>query len=666
MSDIKQKILKELQSNFFPNLEFLYSKEVLDISLDLLEELLEIDKKNFEKLIKIPYEKLSFDSFEEESLLDYFWSLLNHYKNVNSNEQIRNIIENFRPKIEDFWNYVAYNKPYYKALLYVNKNLELDLEQKRIMHLRIKSFKDRWISLSKQKQEELKKINLELSKLADLFDNNIIDDEKGFEYIINNIDDIKNLPKEVLQEAKNKALKKNEKWYLFDSDPTSTQAIMKYCDSVKIRKYFETKTYSVASKWKFDNRKIILKLLKLKLKKAKMLWYNNFAELSLNKKMAESPKQVTDLIEWISAKAKVKAKKEIQELKKYFKINKINSYDLAYYSRKYKEEKYSIDEKKLKQYFEFNNSLDYLFEFASNFYWITMKKLDVKTYSEDVLVYEVYKNKKLISYFFLDPFYHNLKMHWAWANTLRHKTYLWKNPKVPIIYNVCNFQKTKWKITLYIRDVETIFHEFWHALHKMLSESKYSELWWANVEWDFIEVPSQITENWVSEKESMSLLAKHYKTNKTLDLKTLDKLEKLKTFMSWCFVVRQNEFALVDMSIYQMKIPKSIDKLDENILKLVNKYSFFKRRKNYKMYCSFSHIFWWWYAAWYYSYMWAEILEADIFEKIKQMWMFDFKTWEKFVKTILWQWTRKKASELFFDFMWREVDDKAFLKRKWI
>jgi Zn-dependent oligopeptidase len=236
--------------------------------------------------------------------------------------------------------------------------------------------------------------------------------------------------------------------------------------------------------------------------------------------------------------------------------------------------------------------------------------------------------------------------------------------KVPVIVNVCNFQKAlNWKTTLYLRDVETIFHEFWHALHEILSESKYSELSGFWVEWDFVELPSQFMENRVSDEESLSKLAKHYETWNSIPNDLMEKLDKLKTFSSWIFWIRQNEFALLDMNLYKQKPPKTTKDLDKETLKIINKYSLFKRKDDYKMYCSFSHIFWWWYAAGYYSYMRAEILELDVFSKVKQMWMFEPKTGKKLLDTIIWQWTRKKASELFFDFMWRKVDDKAFLER---
>lgn len=660
----KEKIIQELKNKKFPDLKFLFSNEVLDMASEILEQELENEKVKFEDFLKLENSSLTFDSFEDESILDYFWSLLNHFESVESSDKVRNIIENFRPKLQDFSNEVAYSKPYFEKLEYVNNTLSLDLEQKRIMDLRIKSYKDRWIDLPIEKQAEIKKINKKLWELSDKFTNNIVDDEKTFEYLITDFELIKDLPKEVLEVAKIAWEEKGG--YIFDSDPTSYSAIMKYCTSQKVRQDFEKASYTTASAWKFDNREIVLELLKLKDAKAKLLWYKNYAELSLKDKMADSPEQVFELLNSVSAKAIKKAELDLKEVKDYFKLDHIETYDLAYYTRILKEEKYSLDEKVLKNYFEFEDVLSYLHRFIENFYSLEIKESSIESYNSDVRVYEIYKEGKLISYYFLDAFYRKWKRPWAWADNLREKEYF-PDFGVPVILNVCNFQKANsWKTTLYLRDVETLFHEFWHALHELLSESKYSELSGFWVEWDFVELPSQLLENWVSDKDSLKKLSKHIETWENFSDEIMTKLEKIKTFMTWVFVARQNEFALLDMSLYSSEIPKSTEELDKKILEIVNKYSIFKRGDDYKMYCSFNHIFGWWYAAGYYSYMWAEIIEADVFSRIKEMWMFSPETWEKLLKTIIWQWTRKKATELFFDFMWREVENKAFMERYWL
>ena len=662
--NLKERVINELKNKNFPDLKFLFSSEVLDLALQIFEEELEKEKIKFDDFLNKENISLTFDSFEDDSVLDYFWSLLNHFESVESSDELRNIIETFRPKLQDFSNEVAYNKAYFEKLKYVNNNVSLDLEQKRIMDLRIKSYKDRWIDLPLEKQDEIKKINKKLWVLSDKFTNNIVDDEKTFEYLITDFELIKDLPKEVLEVAKDAW--KDKWWYLFDSDPTSYSAIMKYCSSQEIRAHFEKASYTTASAWKFDNREIVLEILKLKDKKAKLLWYKNYAELSLNDKMADSPEQVFELLNSTSEKAIKKAELDLKEVKDYFNLDHIETYDLAYYTRILKEQKYSLDEKELKKYFEFEDVISYLHRFIEEFYSLEIKKVELETYNSDVRVYEIYKDNKLVSYYFLDAFYRKWKRPWAWADNLREKMYFPYN-WVPVILNVCNFQKANtWKTTLYLRDVETLFHEFWHALHELLSESKYSELSGFWVEWDFVELPSQLLENWVSDRDSLKKLSKHIETKEPFSEDIILKLDKLKTFMTWMFVARQNEFALLDMSLYSSEIPNSVNELDEKILEIVNKYSIFKRWDDYKMYCSFNHIFGWGYAAGYYSYMWAEIIEADVFSRIKEMWMFSPSTWEKLLKTIIGQWTRKKASELFFDFMWREVDNKAFMERYWL
>ena len=617
----------------------MYSKEVLDVALEVLRDLLKQEKQKFEEMLKTPKEKITFETFEDEEKLWYFWNLLNHLQWVNRSDRIDKIIETFEPEYLDFANEISFSKPYFEMLVYCLENCKLTQEQERILKERIENFKLRWINLSKDKQDELKENNKQLSKLSQDFTNNITKDKANWEYLIKSFEDIKNLPKTTLEKAKKQAQEKRLEWYLFTADPTMQWDIMQYCDSEKIRKDFYLASNSFASSGKYDNRPLILEILKSKKKRAKILWYNNYAELSLERKMAETPEQVIDLIEWISKKALKKAKKEIEELKKYFDLKELNPWDLAYYTRLYKEEKYDIDTKKLKEFFEFDNVLIYLHNLVNKIYGIELKQIKEEIYSDDVKIYEVYKDNKLISYYFLDAFYRETKRPGAWADNLREKDYI--NHKLPIVVNVCNFAKNKtWENILSLSDVETIFHEFWHALHEMLSESKYSELSWFNVEWDFVELPSQLHENWVKDKESLKKLAKHYKTGEALDNSIIEKLEKLDTYMSWLWVSRQNEFALLDMYLYKEEAPIDIKQLDKKVLELINKNWIFKRGEEYKMYCAFNHIFGWGYAAWYYSYMWAEILEKDIWEEIKKHWIFNREIWEKFIKTILWQWTR--------------------------
>jgi oligopeptidase A len=296
-SELKNKIIFELEKKEFPNLKFLYSKEVLDVSLDLLREMLNEERSKFEKLLQIPKEKISFEIFDDKDNLSYFWHLLNHLNNVDKTEKIKEIIEEFEWEYIEFWNEVAYNKDYYEMYVYCLENCELDTEQKRIIEETVKNFKLRGIDLDYNKQKELKEINKTLAELSNKFSNNIVDDEANYFYKVSDYNDIKDLPQTTLNLAKQLAEKKGKDWYLFNADPTAYSDLMKYCSNSKIREEIYRDFMNFATKLKFDNRPLILEILKLKNKKAKILGYKNFAEYNMQKKMADSPEQVFELIE---------------------------------------------------------------------------------------------------------------------------------------------------------------------------------------------------------------------------------------------------------------------------------------------------------------------------------------------------------------------------------
>ncbi len=675
--NIKEKIIKELEKKDFPDLKFLYSKEVLEVAPEILQELLEEEKLDFEKKLKLKNEEISFKIFNEDGILWDFWSYLNHLNSINSSEKIRKIVENFELKITEFTNEVAYNKRFFEMLVYCLENCKLDVEQKKIIFESVKSYKLRWINLDKKFQEKLKKINIKISKLSTNFSNNVLDSEKKFEYFLETDEFLKEFPKSDLENAKTLAEKKTSPqpsptgegvikeykwWYAFDSSAWSYTSIMKYCSSSKIRKYFSVEFSKFASSWKYDNRKNIIKILKLKNKTAKILWYKNYAELSLEYKMAKSPKEVLNLLEKLNKKAKKKALKEIEEIKKFFNLKKINSWDMSYYSRILKEKKYKLDDKKLKQFFEFENTKKILFETVEKLYWIEIRLLkNVEKYDENIEIYEIYKWEKFISYFIWDYFFNTNKRSWAWADELREKF----ETKKSIVLNVLNIVKSKnSKTLLTLWEVETLFHEFGHAIHCILSRSKYSSLSGFWVEWDFVELPSQLMEKWALEKETIVNVAKHFETWEKISDDLLLSLENLKNFWTGNFILWQNMYSIIDMMFYSGKKFKNVKSLDKKFLKKVNKLSIFKKNKNYKMYCSFKHIFSGWYSAGYYSYMWADIIVDEIWTEFKKHWVYDKKIAKKFEQKILWAWCLKDAKVMFKDFMWREVKLDAFLEEK--
>ena len=664
LDDLKNRVIFELERSDFPNLEFLLSEEVLDEAKNILEDLLEEAKKEFNELLNTSNEDITFEAFSKKSKLSYFRKLLQYLNLVNSNKKIRSVINSFWSKITDFHNEKKYSKRYFDILKYLIEKGGLNEEQEKILNDAIRDFKIRWIELSKEKQEELKIINKRLSKLWTKFSNNVMDSKKEFEYFLETDEFLKELPETDLENARIRAEKKWKKWYLFDASMSSYISIIDYCSDSGIRKYFMDTFNSFASSWKLDNRKIVLEIINLKNKKAKILGYNNYAELSLEHKMADSPEQILDLIIQISEKARAKALDETNEIKDFFNLDKLELWDIFYYSRILREKKYNYDDKKLKEYFEFNNTKQAIFDTVEKLYWLKMVAIDVDgKHDENVEIYEVYKDGKLISYFLWDYFYNENKRSWAWASELRKK----HNGKIPIVSNTMNFMRSESSDTLLtLWEVITMAHEFGHAIHSMLSKSEYSELTGFWVEWDFIELPSQLLEKWVSERDTIVNIGKHYKTWERIPEDLLENMEKLKHFGKWLQIINQCVYGIVDMMFFSGEYFESVEDLEKFFLENVNKFSIFQRDNNYKMYTSFSHIFSWPYSAGYYWYMWANIIVDEIWVKFKEKWIYDKEFAAEFLDKILWAGSIRSASEMFYDLMWRGVESKAFLKEKWL
>ena len=667
---MKSQILNALSQSWIPDfslfLSFKSEKEVLALLFDLLEQ----EKNNFhtllaklqdnssrEALLNLPNAQL-FEILElnvNENQLSTLWNLVNHLYSVGLAPKFREIIEQFQEEYLTFSDEISYNQEYYLINRDAAQKEGRTREEIRIFTLRLEDFEHRGINQPEAIQSQIKTINQKIAKLSDQIQNNVVDDQQNFSYTTDNLEAFAHMPALSLEKIKNTS---KENWKLtIDADPNILIDILRYCDERQIRQDIYWIREERASKAPYNNKPLILELLKLEEEKAKLLWYWNFADYQLKLRMAGNPESAKNMIHQIFEKAFPKAQEEIETLKNHYQLDKLEPRDLAYYTRKYKEEVFELQEEKLKEYFEFTHILNWLHSFVGKFFGIEIKKT---WETKDNLYYEVFKDWNLISYFFLDAFYRPGKRPGAWADILRAKN----ANQLPIILNVCNFQKAQsWPTLLKLSDVETLFHEFGHALHAMLAESKYPELNGFNVEWDFVELPSQLLERWASEPESLQQLSKHYQTWATLPNKILENIKKLSTFMMGNWVIRQNELAILDLTLYSESTPENIETLDQKILEIVNQYSLFKKDEKYQMYCSFLHIFGGGYAAGYYSYMRAEALEADVFSKIKKKGLFNPEIWHQYRDHILAQGTKKPAIELFEDFMGRELNPQALIEK---
>ncbi|MBT4936704.1 M3 family metallopeptidase [Candidatus Peregrinibacteria bacterium] len=667
-----EKITKRLHTKGLIDYHFLSSKEVIKNYEKILEHFLEESKKSFESILQTPKEKQSFESLVEKFLnhdkeLSTLFGFFTNYHHTCSSEITRKIIENFQPKIVAWSNFINMNRSFYNMLKNIKVN-QKDPQKLRSLALIIESMEHNGVHLEKEKKKSLEKINTQLAALSEKFSLHVIDSKKEFFHHLKSSDPLKEMPKEELLSAEKEAKNRKLKGFVFTLSPPSYMAIMKYCSDSKIRKIFYEKYHSIASSGKYDNRPLVLKMLTLRNEKAKILGYKNYSEYVLTQRMAKDIGEVKKVLDSFVVKSRKKAKKDFEELKKYSNQKNIEAWDMSYFSEKLMKEKFDIDQEMLKQYFPLSSVFEGLFTIVKKLYNITLNEVDLKSYHKDVRCFEVKKEGKLLAYYMLDMYARTEKQPGAWCDCLRSP--ITKNPslkQLPIVLNVGNFSKPAKKsdaVLLNHMEVQTLFHEFGHALHVMLSNASYENLNGFHTEWDFVELPSQILENWTWNPEALKLYAHNVKTKEVLPGNLLEKLYESRKFMSGVRMLRQNEFGFLDLILHSSAPPKTVKELDEKCLQIAQKYSLFKKKKNYKMHCSFSHIFAGGYASGYYSYLWAEILEADAFSIFEKEGVLNRSVGKCFEESVLAAGAQKPASELFKDFLGRGAKAEA-LERKY-
>lgn len=668
----KDQILKLIQQNDLIDYAALQDEKTLELIPELLDQLLNEAEKGFESLLQTPDETLSYANFMELFLvgdedLNNLYKAVDSFNSTDSSITTRKIIGDFQPKLVDYQNQVSLNPELYKKLKLLEKS-NLTEDEKRSVQLVIRDMEVAGVHLPEEKREQLKQINKELSDLSEAFSNNVIDSKAEFFYEIETDESLKEMPEEDLEMAREEAKKRNSNaQFIFTLSPPSHLAIMRYCADESIRETFHKASNSVATQGNHDNRPLALKILKLREQKAKLMGFENFAEYILQERMAPNIEKVMETLNQVGQVAGKEALKNVEELKEYSGKTDFKEWDISFYAEKLKKEKFHVDDKLLKPYFVFENVMEGLFGMVKTLFEVEMKPVDIKPYAEGAKAYEVYHQGELISYYFLDPFARAEKRPGAWANDIRsgYKR-VDGTKKLPIVINVCNFPKpTNGKPSLLThRDVETIFHEFGHAIHVMLSSSQnLPNLSGFHTEWDFVEAPSQILENWTWEYEVLSLFAKHYQTGELISKELVDKLRASQNFMSGLFLIRQNEFGSLDYMMHTKPTPESVEALDESCRNFYKEHALIPKFEGYSMYTAFTHIFAGGYCAGYYSYVWAEIMEADMYEKAKQMGILSPEFGKKYVEEILAPGAKKTAMQLFVNFMGGEPTIDALFKK---
>ena len=579
-------------------------------------------------------------------------------------------------KVTKYHSELSQNKLIYKKFkrIKLSKNFsKLSRPQKKIINDEILSFELGGVGLNKNKQLEFKKIVSKLSKLSSNFEENLLDSVNNYSLLIKDKRKLKGVPKDALTKAKLEAKKRKENGWCFTLDFPSYLPLIQFADDRSLR---EEIYYAYATKASelgdstTDNTLNINQILIHKKKLASLLGFSDYASMALKTKMAKSSKEIIKFLESLSSKAKPFAKKDMIDIKNYGKkinIKQVEAWDIAYISEKIKEERFNYSDQEIKNYFPDYKVIEGLFKVVESIYGIYIEEIGTEVWHSDVKFYRIQNSsKKSIGYFYLDLYARKNKRGGAWMDEAISKFKFPHEEALPVAYLTCNFSEpVKNNSSLLTHDeVITLFHEFGHGLHHLLTEiDDYGVSGIQGVEWDAVELPSQFMENFCWEWSVIKNMTENILTKKTMPKKLFNKLLKSKNFQSGMQTSRQVEFALFDIKLHSEYNP-----ILKNFLLLLeqvrDEVAIVKPPKWNRFPHSFSHIFAGGYAAGYYSYKWAEVLSADAYSLFEEMGPLSRKAGEKFKKEILAKGGSRPAINSFVKFRGRKPKIDALLKHQ--
>ena len=621
-----------------------------------IEDLLKLKEKNFKNFVK-PYQLM-------HERLNWLFQPIAHLNYVKNSEITQKVYSELLPKITEYFSNLEQDERLYKAFkeIYEEEKDYLNQEEKKVLENLIRDFELGGVNLDKDKRERLKEINIKLSQLQNQYAQNLLNTTNSYELLIEDFEDVKEIPKSELEKARTE--KDGKTVYRFTLQQPSYIAYMTYGSNRSLREELY-KAYTTRAP---ENEKLIEEILALRYEKARLLGFNNYAELSLKTKMAESPEEVINFLTELARKSKPKGEEEYKELNEFAKKigleGKVEAYDFAYYSEKLKKQKYNVDDEAYKPYFEKKQTLEGLFKFLNKLLKLDFKKVNTSVWDDTVEVYDVYREDKLIGRIYFDLEAREGKRDGAWMDEwISHHEDEEGNIVKPVAHIVANFSPSTENSPSLLRpyDVETLFHEMGHALHHLLSEVKEPFISGiAGVEWDAVEFPSQFLEKFAYDKEVLKLFAKHYETGEPIPEEMLDRLKEAKNFQSALAMLRQLEFGLFDIKIH-------LDKYNaEDVQRILNEVreevAVIKPPEYNKFQWQFSHIFAGGYSAGYYSYKWAEVLSADAYFMFVDTGIYNDQLADSLYTEFLSKGGSKSAKELFKNFAGRDADINALLK----
>lgn len=623
-------------------------------------------KPTFENTI----EALAFSG----DVLDRISSIFFNLNSAETNDEIQKIAQEVSPLLSEFGNDVRLNPDLFarvKTVYEQREKLNLNPEQTTLLDKKYKSFSRNGANLPEDKKNQLREIDKELSKLSLQFGENVLAETHAFQLHLTNESDLAGLPEGTVEAAHSLAKSQEKEGWIFTLDYPSYVPFVTYADNRELRKKmaiaFGAKGFQNNE---FDNQEIVLKIAKLRFDRAQILGYATHAHFVLEERMAESPEKVKTFSMDLLEKAKPAALKEFAQLTAFAKelhgLEQLEKWDGAYYSEKLKQQLFSLDDEILKPYFQLEKVLDGAFAVAQKLYGITFEEtFEVDKYHEEVKTYEVKdEDDQLVAVFYADFFPRKGKRNGAWMTSFKSQYVKKGINERPHISIVCNFTKpTETKPSLLtFNEVTTLFHEFGHALHGILANTTYPSLSGTSVYWDFVELPSQILENWCYEPEALALFAYHYQTGEMIPMELVHKIKESASFQEGMATMRQLSFGLLDMG-WHAQDPSNIKDIKAFETEQFASTQLYPDVKENAMSTSFSHIFQGGYSSGYYSYKWAEVLDADAFEYFQEKGIFNKEVATKFKENVLSKGGTEHPMILYKRFRGQEPKPDALLKR---
>jgi oligopeptidase A len=614
--------------------------------------------------------------------LNKAWSPASHLHSVADNDELREAYNVCLTKLSDYSTEMGQNEDLFHAYESIAESRDyesLNEAQKKIIKNALRDFRLSGIDLSDEAKERYKIIQQKLSKLQTKFEENLLDSTHAWEKHITDKEQLSGLPESALALAAQTAKHKDKEGWLFTLDFPSYMPIMQYADNAELRKEFYyayvTRASDQGTNKDWDNSDIMLEILKYRTEKAKLLGFESYAHYSLATKMAETPEEVLGFLNDLAKRTRQFAEKEFEELKQFAKetanVTKLDAWDVAYYAEKLRLKKFDISQEILRPFFPVNQVIDGLFAITNKLYGVTIKQRDgVQVWHDDVMFFDILEEDgELRGSFYLDLYARQHKRGGAWMDecVVRKKTD--SSIQKPVAYLTCNFTPPIGdKAALLTHDeVTTLFHEFGHGLHHMMTKVEYSGVSGINgVPWDAVELPSQFMENWCWEKEALDLFARHVDTGKTLDDDLFEKMTRARTFQAGMQMVRQLEFSLFDFRLHLEYASNESINIQDLLNEVREQVAVVKAPDFNRFQHSFSHIFAGGYAAGYYSYKWAEVLSADAFSKFEEKGIFDKTTGNEFLHAILEQGGSREPMELFIEFRGRKPSIEPLLRHSGI